>query len=270
MVEKRTHSRHTRIVDFGLFIASILFTLSTPGSGARRVRFALFGHVLNQRSRLCPRSSCRVARFTIEEMGQQGDPLVFLSGLGGDHRAFSRPQRHFGARFRALAFDARDAGQSDRVGSSVHDGRHGRRCGRLARGDRGGSRPRRGPIVGRPGRPGIGLAPSGAGEEPGPGLDPRRRRRLAQGGDRIMGVAATPGRDRRIHTGGPSLVDRTPVLSPAGPGRGADPVRRAEPVAARSRGVCPPGTRGHRTRHARSASDRFRSRAWSWSASSTW
>ena len=53
--------------------------------------------------------------FHYEEMGQQGDPLVFLSGIGGDHRAFSRPQRHFGARFRALAYDARDAGQSDRA-----------------------------------------------------------------------------------------------------------------------------------------------------------
>jgi 3-oxoadipate enol-lactonase len=53
--------------------------------------------------------------FHYEEVGSQGDPLVFLSGLGGDHRAFSRPQRHFGTRFRALAFDARDAGQSDRV-----------------------------------------------------------------------------------------------------------------------------------------------------------
>jgi 3-oxoadipate enol-lactonase len=52
--------------------------------------------------------------FYFEEMGQRGHPLVFLSGLGGDHRAFSRPQRHFGLRFRALAFDARDAGRSDR------------------------------------------------------------------------------------------------------------------------------------------------------------
>ena len=52
--------------------------------------------------------------FYFEEIGQHGDPLVFLSGLGGDHRAFSRPQRHFGTKFRALAFDARDAGQSDR------------------------------------------------------------------------------------------------------------------------------------------------------------
>jgi 3-oxoadipate enol-lactonase len=53
--------------------------------------------------------------FHYEEVGQYGDPLVFLSGMGGDHRAFSRPQRHFGARFRALAFDARDVGQSDRA-----------------------------------------------------------------------------------------------------------------------------------------------------------
>jgi len=53
--------------------------------------------------------------FFYEEVGSQGEPLVFLSGLGGDHRAFSRPQRHFGNKFRALAFDARDVGQSDRV-----------------------------------------------------------------------------------------------------------------------------------------------------------
>jgi 3-oxoadipate enol-lactonase len=53
--------------------------------------------------------------FHYEEMGKGGDPLVFLTGMGGDHRAFSRPQRHFGARFRALAFDGRDAGQSDRA-----------------------------------------------------------------------------------------------------------------------------------------------------------
>jgi 3-oxoadipate enol-lactonase len=53
--------------------------------------------------------------FYFEEMGQRGDPLVFLSGLGGDHRAFNRSQRYFETRFRTLAFDARDAGQSNRV-----------------------------------------------------------------------------------------------------------------------------------------------------------
>jgi 3-oxoadipate enol-lactonase len=49
--------------------------------------------------------------------GDDGEPLVFLAGLGGDHRAFAVPMRHFGAgrRFRALALDARDAGQSDRA-----------------------------------------------------------------------------------------------------------------------------------------------------------
>ncbi len=52
--------------------------------------------------------------FYYEPIGEHGDPLVFLSGLGGDHRAFSRPQRHFAGRFRTFAFDARDSGRSDR------------------------------------------------------------------------------------------------------------------------------------------------------------
>jgi pimeloyl-ACP methyl ester carboxylesterase len=56
--------------------------------------------------------------FYYEEMGEQGEPLVFLSGLGGDHRAFSLAQRHFGAAYRTLAFDARDAGRSDRARST--------------------------------------------------------------------------------------------------------------------------------------------------------
>ena len=62
-----------------------------------------------------PKIAVRDRSFYYEEFGTQGDPLVFLSGLGGDHRAFARPQRHFGTRFRTLSFDARDAGQSDRA-----------------------------------------------------------------------------------------------------------------------------------------------------------
>lgn len=50
-----------------------------------------------------------------EEAGADGEPLVFLSGLGGDHRAFSIAQRHFSRRYRTLALDARDAGRSDRA-----------------------------------------------------------------------------------------------------------------------------------------------------------
>lgn len=53
--------------------------------------------------------------FYYEEVGTEGRPLVFLSGLGGDHRAFTRTQRYFGTRFRTLGFDARDAGRSDRA-----------------------------------------------------------------------------------------------------------------------------------------------------------
>jgi pimeloyl-ACP methyl ester carboxylesterase len=53
--------------------------------------------------------------FYYEEIGREGEPLVFLSGLGGDHRAFSLAQRYFGDHYRTLAFDARDVGRSDRV-----------------------------------------------------------------------------------------------------------------------------------------------------------
>jgi pimeloyl-ACP methyl ester carboxylesterase len=62
-----------------------------------------------------PKIVVRDRSFYYEEVGNQGEPLVFLSGLGGDHRAFARTQRYFGSRFRTLSFDARDAGQSDRV-----------------------------------------------------------------------------------------------------------------------------------------------------------
>jgi pimeloyl-ACP methyl ester carboxylesterase len=64
-----------------------------------------------------PKIVVRGRSFYYEEVGSQGAPLIFLSGLGGDHRAFARTQRYFGSRFRALSFDARDAGQSDRVAS---------------------------------------------------------------------------------------------------------------------------------------------------------
>ncbi len=61
-----------------------------------------------------PKIELRGRSFFYEETGTHGDPLVFLSGLGGDHRAFNRPQRYFASKFRAMAFDSRDAGQSDR------------------------------------------------------------------------------------------------------------------------------------------------------------
>ncbi len=54
--------------------------------------------------------------FYYEEFGE-GTPLVFLSGLGGDSRAFAVPLRAFGKTFRAFAFDNRDVGRSDRAES---------------------------------------------------------------------------------------------------------------------------------------------------------
>ena len=49
-----------------------------------------------------------------ESLGM-GPPIVFLSGLGGDHRAFAVTQRQFSARFHTLALDNRDVGRSDRA-----------------------------------------------------------------------------------------------------------------------------------------------------------
>jgi pimeloyl-ACP methyl ester carboxylesterase len=54
--------------------------------------------------------------FYYESQGE-GEPLVFLSGLGGDSRAFSVTLRHFAPAFRTLALDNRDVGRSDPVGS---------------------------------------------------------------------------------------------------------------------------------------------------------
>lgn len=53
--------------------------------------------------------------FYYEEAGEGPDVLVFLSGLGGDHRAFSLAQRHFAKAFRTLALDPRDSGRSWRA-----------------------------------------------------------------------------------------------------------------------------------------------------------
>ncbi len=61
-----------------------------------------------------PEVSVGGRRLFYEEQGT-GEPLVFLSGLGGDHRAFSVTTRHFSAGFRSLALDARDTGRSDRA-----------------------------------------------------------------------------------------------------------------------------------------------------------
>ena len=55
-------------------------------------------------------------RLYYDEAGV-GEPLVLLSGLGGDHRAFGVTTRHFSRSFRTLVLDSRDAGRSDRATS---------------------------------------------------------------------------------------------------------------------------------------------------------
>jgi pimeloyl-ACP methyl ester carboxylesterase len=52
--------------------------------------------------------------FYFEETGT-GESLVFLSGLGGDLRAFSRVRHYFARSYRTLAFDSHDSGRSSRA-----------------------------------------------------------------------------------------------------------------------------------------------------------
>ncbi len=52
--------------------------------------------------------------FSYDNQGAgPGSPLVLLSGLGGDHRAFAVTSRHFARQRRVIAPDNRDVGQSD-------------------------------------------------------------------------------------------------------------------------------------------------------------
>jgi len=59
---------------------------------------------------------CRVHGVDLyyEEKGE-GEPLLFINGLSGDHLYFKSPVRTFRKRFRCLAFDNRDVGQSSYV-----------------------------------------------------------------------------------------------------------------------------------------------------------
>jgi 3-oxoadipate enol-lactonase len=68
-----------------------------------------------------PRVFVNGRHFHYEEFGD-GEPVVFVSGLGGDHRAFAVPQRALGKRYRALAYDNRDVGRSDRDPAGFNTG----------------------------------------------------------------------------------------------------------------------------------------------------
>ena len=61
-----------------------------------------------------PRIQANQRSFFYDEAGS-GPPIVFLSGLGGDHRAFSIALKAFSKTHRAIAIDNRDVGQSDRA-----------------------------------------------------------------------------------------------------------------------------------------------------------
>ncbi len=51
-------------------------------------------------------------------LGDQGEPLLFLNGLSGDHLYWGGQLRYFSKRFRCLAVDNRDVGQSSYADAS--------------------------------------------------------------------------------------------------------------------------------------------------------
>ena len=53
--------------------------------------------------------------FYDEQGPSDGEALVFLPGLGGDHRAFAVAVRHYARRFRTFGLDQRDSGRSERA-----------------------------------------------------------------------------------------------------------------------------------------------------------
>jgi len=61
-----------------------------------------------------PKIDVKGRGFFYKVAGHHRVPLVFLSGLGADHRAFARFQHYFETKFRVFALDARDVGQSAR------------------------------------------------------------------------------------------------------------------------------------------------------------
>jgi 3-oxoadipate enol-lactonase len=67
--------------------------------------------------RAMPEVSVNGNKLYFESQGE-GEPLVFLSGLGGDSRAFSVTARHFAPSFRVLTLDSRDVGRSSRVATA--------------------------------------------------------------------------------------------------------------------------------------------------------
>ncbi|RUL87235.1 alpha/beta fold hydrolase [Tautonia sociabilis] len=63
-----------------------------------------------------PHVSSNGQTLYFEDQGpRDGPPLVFLPGLGGDHRAFAVAMRHFSRRYRVLGLDHRDVGRSSRA-----------------------------------------------------------------------------------------------------------------------------------------------------------
>ncbi len=60
-----------------------------------------------------PFATCNDATLYYEEIGS-GDPLLLVSGQGGDHHGWDGVREDFAGRYRVITFDHRGTGQSDK------------------------------------------------------------------------------------------------------------------------------------------------------------
>ncbi len=197
-----------------------------------------------------PRVAANGLQLYYEERGS-GTPIVFLSGIGGDHRAFILPMRQFGPQFWTIGIDNRDVGQSERAKvpyttadmaddlAGLFDALDvppahvvGHSLGGMIAQEFALRHPARVRLAGARARPTT--APTSGG-----------------GPCSLPGSCSPAHGDRRVHAREPALAGGPAVLPQRGAGGRADPLCRAQCLAARSPGVCPPSRGGGRARYPR-------------------
>jgi pimeloyl-ACP methyl ester carboxylesterase len=109
---QRSHEEYERASHIDLLNTGVLLNLE---NGFGPAAFGLVNFPYNILTIInMPKIDLNGREFYYKVAGHHRVPLVFLSGLGADHRAFARSQHYFESRFRVFALDSRDVGQSAR------------------------------------------------------------------------------------------------------------------------------------------------------------